>query len=204
MDNFFAYRWGPDGTRMLIEHDVSVVPSAVGFKLKYQQFDRVPGLKQYFSKHCDVKIIHLVRPNLLATLASSRLVGQLFDQFGTANLTPEMPTDRLDRSVTLNPRTIEAELELRSSVAKTIMSRFTTHEVTYENLITSPIDTCKRILNFLDVETCHPLKSRYKKTMPAELSKGIRNYPQIKECLRGTRFEELLGETPWARESIFT
>ena len=208
IDCFFTHRWGPDGTRMLIEHDLWSSPSAVGFKLKYQQLERRPEIRSYICARPQLKIIHLVRKNLLETLVSSRMVPKVFARFKAANLTLEMAGDELECFVDLNPYTIEPELrelESRIAVARTIVSQLANLEVTYEDLVTSTVDTCKLILEFLDVEIDHPLKTRYKKIMPRLLSKSIRNYDEIRNALYGTRFEYLLGEQVlWSTESIFT
>jgi sulfotransferase family protein len=195
LEHFFEYRWGPEGTRMLIEHDVSVMPRAVGFKLKYQQLARRPDLEGCLELRPQLKIIHLVRQNLLATLVSSHIVDRVFRQFGAANITKEMSVGELSRCVALNPRTIVAELselEARIAGARESMRRFPMLEITYEDLLRAPAGTCRTILEFLGVESTQSLRSRYKKIMPIELRNSIINYADIEFVLNGTRFGDLL------------
>ena len=73
------YRYGDDGVAFLhrnVFYEHAHSPVAVGFKLFYQQARATPGARRvwrYLGAHPEVRVVHLVRRNLLESLLSLRV-----------------------------------------------------------------------------------------------------------------------------------
>lgn len=192
--NFFLYRWGVDGTRMVVGHDNSKQPFTIGFKFKYQQAQKYPQVLDYLREDPRVKVIHLVRGNLLASLVSSQMVPALLARFNTPNVSSDTVLDGLPRSIELSPLTVLGRLErLEASIAsaRREVANFPVLEISYENLVDARAETCRSILEFLEVDPEQQLFSAYRKIMPP-LKESIHNIDEIQAALKGTRFENLL------------
>jgi len=196
LDSFFLHNWGPNGARMLADQVQSKQPTAVGFKLKYQQLDKYPEILPYLREH-KIKIIHLIRRNLLASIISAEMVPEMLARFRHANLSKSTRLDGLSLSVSLDSSTIVAQLsalEYLIDKSKAVIAGLPTIEVTYEDLIQSPTKTNRSILRFLGIDPRGTLKSKYRKIMPNLPKDGIRNIGQIREILGQTRFARYLDE----------
>lgn len=195
MDRFFSYDWGPGGIRIAPERHSSLSPRAIGFKLKYQQIDRYPALREYLIEDPNLRVIHLVRANLVATIVSSKMLRVLLSRLGTTNIVADIDLSEVPRAVYLDPSALLTELgelELRIARAKHVVSHLPIIEVTYEGLILNQSRTCKAILSFLGIETESELTSNYQKIMPRSLKDCILNFDEIYSTLKGSRFEHHL------------
>lgn len=196
LEHFFSYRWGPEGSNIVKQPPEKKSPGAVGFKLKYEQAARYPKVFKYLSKHKDrIKVIHLIRENLLSTIASSTLVPKLLNKFKRPNLPHEVSLKGMNRTVRLNPDTIFEELDnLESSITRSqkAILDFNTMEVTYENLVGSQNATCQSILRFLGVGSKEVLSSRFQKIMPSSLKDSVENLNEIRSLLSVSKFSHLI------------
>jgi hypothetical protein len=193
LDRFFLYDWGS----INLEGATERRPDAVGFKLKYQQVQRYPSIvDELFSGRKALKIIHLVRENLLATLVSSLIVPKVFERFKDANVLVGKAVDSFQPSVWLNPRTLIAELEaLETGIvqARERVAGMSAIEITYEELTTTPSSTSHRVLTFLGVDPEPVLSSRYRKLLPPSPLDSIENGEEVRAALQGSRFETFLA-----------
>jgi Sulfotransferase family len=208
LTDFFAFKWGPDGTRLHHHGDYSPTPMAIGFKLKYEQISRYPTIGRYLEAQSSTRIIHLVRENLVSAIVSSKMIPILLSEFGTTNIPVTVALDGLRRAVELDPSTIFDELcDLEEGINRAIkrVAHLPILEVQYEKLIAQPLNMCRTILAFLGVDAWETLSSCYQKIMPQCLHDSISNFDQIREKLRGTRFALFLESgTSWLHESTST
>jgi hypothetical protein len=175
--------------------NASAMPYAIGFKLKYQQLRRHVGIADYFRQVSDIKVIHLIRKNLLATHVSSQMIRILFERFQRCNFTNEMALEDLDRTVELNLSTLVADLDaIDRSIqnARAELSHLDGIECYYEDIVSSHSETCQRLLGFIGVDPRFVLNSKYQKIMPYTVRESIRNFDQVFDVLRGTRFQIFL------------
>lgn len=198
LEHFFSYRWGSEGANLVKQSSKRRFPSAVGFKLKYEQAERYPKVFQYLSKHKNrIKVIHLIRENLLSTMASSMLVPRLLNRFKRPNFHLGVSLDGINRTVKLNPDTILEELEkLESNIirSRNAILDFETLEVTYDNLVYSQNATSQRIQQFLGVDSIEKLSSRFQKIMHPSLKASIENFDEICGLLVVSKFSHLIGQ----------
>lgn len=196
LESFYLYKWGAGGTQMVAEHDASHRPAAIGFKLKYQQADRYPEIDRYLRKDAELKVIHLVRKNLLATLVSSVMLPSVRARFGSANVKSDVALGEFCQSMELDASTVGARLsDLGAGIARarTVVAHLPVLEITYEDLMERHADTCKSILTFLGVDPMQSLSSEYRKILPNSLESVISNVHQIRGALSGTCYEEFLS-----------
>src|SRR5262245_60864541 len=111
LEHLFSYRWGPGGANLCGADPQGPRPRGVGFKLKYQQAAAYPRVLESLRAQRRVKVIHLVRTNLLAALASAAMIPRLLDRFRRPNVRAGDSLDGVERSVRLEPRTVLSELE---------------------------------------------------------------------------------------------
>jgi len=201
LDDFFSYQWGVSQLNIVkhIEegkHNEDKNPKAVGFKLKYNQVKKYPQILDcLFRKKNRIKVIHLVRKNLLSTLVSSAMIPKLFPLLGRANLRKNLSIDEVARSVTLNPNTLLKdlqELEIKIIENRKIFADLDTIEINYESLVNFEIDTCSRVLKFLGVNENEILISEFQKIMPLKFEDSISNFQEIKKIITGSKYSTLL------------
>ena len=162
-----------------------------GFKAKLADVLDHKALTAYI-KDNDIKIIYMVRKNLIK-LAISVINGRrLFKETGLWNL--ENAQDRLppfrvdlpelDHVLTVRER---QEEELREFVA----GLPTTIEVEYEDLLHNEKQTLKKLYTFLGVPFVHTKGTTYKNT-DDDISKAILNYEEVVSRYKGTKYEEMV------------
>ena len=213
LEHFFSYRWGPGGASVIRQTSppkrrllglfrrrkgsgVHGSPSAVGFKLKYRQADDYPKVYEYLLKHRHrIKVIHLIRENLLASIASSVLCPRVLDQFGDWNIPVYASLGDFNRTVRLEPGAILEQLETLKSLicrSRNAVSCFDVLEVTYEDLVFAENTTSQRLLQFLGVNEAVTLSSQFRKIMPHCLRDSVENFEEIRCLLNGSKFSYLV------------
>lgn len=161
---------------------------AVGFKLLYAQSrtGTETGLWNWLDQHNEIRIIHLLREDMLAQFLSIRqaLVRRQWTtnkQLEGAPLCIALPDDQCE---TMFRQTEGARARTRS--------RFQSHpylEIEYEDLISDSNATIDKILKFIDAPA-FPLSTELVRMNPWPAKECIRNYAELKN-----RFQN----TPWAR-----
>lgn len=198
LDHLYSYRWNADGAYLCVENPEPPLARAVGFKLKYQQGAAHPGILPYLRQQQRMKVIHLVRTNLLSALISAAMIPRLLKQFQRPNLLAGESPQQVERAVRLDPKTVcadLAELESRIERGRQVIRGFETLELTYEDLLDSQATTCRKLLDFLEVDNSTHLASRYVKVMPRSIEKSLENVHEVAEALHGSRFASLLGSS---------
>jgi hypothetical protein len=162
----------------------------VGFKLVYKQATLNPGVLAYLSVR-RVKVVHLIRSNVLDSVISwetARARGLFHARKGDevepikVELDATALLDRLDHH--------EYAITVARGWIRNLRLPYT--EAFYEEL-TGPKRDEKlgRILSFLGVEPS-PLGTEFVRMNPIEHGELLANYDEIRETLRGSRFEWML------------
>ena len=197
LDDFYSYRWDAGGANLTETDPEPGSFRAVGFKLKYQQAESYPGVMRYLREQPRIKVIHLVRTNLLAALVSSAMIPRLLDRYRRPNLLSSDSSGSLERTVRLDPDTLVHDLqELASRIdrARDAIAGFDSMEITFENLVDHPGVTCRSLLEFLKVDPTVDLESRYVKIMPRSIRDSLNNWPEISVAIEGTPYASMLDE----------
>jgi hypothetical protein len=195
LEHLFSYRWGPGGANLCPADPQEPLPRAVGFKLKYQQAAAHPRIFEYLRGQKGVKVIHLIRANLLAALSSAAMIPRLLERFERPNVLAGESLDGIELSVRLDPRTILRELEALETtiaLARQQLRGLSTLEITYEDLLNAPAATCRSALRFLGTDPSLRLTSRYVKIMPCSLHETLANADEIARVLAGSRFATMI------------
>jgi hypothetical protein len=197
LEDFYGCRWDVQGANLTETNPESGTFQAVGFKLKYQQAESYPGVMRYLRDQPGIKVIHLVRTNLLAALVSSVMIPRLLKRFRRPNLLSSDTSERLERTVRLNPDTLVnelGELEMRIDRARRAIAEFDSVEITYENLVDRPRATCRTLLDFLEVDPSIDLESRYVKIMPRSVRASLNNWSEVSAAIKRTPYASMLDE----------
>ena len=163
--------------------------SAVGFKVNYSQIKKYQVTISWV-KHNDIKIIHLVRNNLLKRFVSHQIAH-------TRNLMHStQPVEPI--KVRIDPEILKKHLRKRQRSLDTHRKLFTETldvpflEVSYESLVADhDTETCK-VLKYLGIDKSMPLTSEFVKVNPDSLEDIIENYSEVKQTLMSTEFENFL------------
>jgi hypothetical protein len=166
--------------------------ASIGMKLMYDQLWKNPGVWIYMIRH-RVRIVHLVRDNLLDIVLSAETVKARKQPHALEGHTVETP------AVMINPQALLPalkSLEFRVKVARWLLTLLPVNylELSYEQLIASP-SLLDEVFAFLDVSVpskSPALVSRFKKLNVSRQSDLIENYAEIVRVLKGTRFERFL------------
>ncbi len=163
---------------------------AVGFKLMYSHVKTNPAVVAYIALH-RVRVIHLVRSNLLDILVSrdtARARGR-YHSDGDGSV-KEVVVELDPASVVERLTALERQGKLmRRALAVT---RTQTREVSYENLLAEPA-RFEDLLRFLGVaEPDRELTAELQKINTSGKRAVVSNYDAIESTLRGTRFAGFL------------
>jgi hypothetical protein len=197
LEDFYGCRWDVAGANLTETDPEPDTFQAVGFKLKYQQADSYPGVMRYFLAQPRVKVIHLVRTNLLAALVSSAMIPRLLKKYRRPNLLSSDSSESLERTVRLDPNALVddlRELESRIDRARRAITEFDSIEITYESLVDQPRTTCRILLDFLEVDPDVDLESRYVKIMPRSIRESLNNWSEVCAAINRTPYASMLDE----------
>ena len=160
---------------------------AVGYKVNYSQIRKYAATISWVKQN-DVKIIQLVRYNLLKRLVSHKI----------ANARNFCHTTQAVEhiKVHIDPKVLKEDFSRREKRFAMYRKRFIDVpylEVSYESL-TADLDTgIRKVLTFLGVDDLIPLTSELVKVNPDSLEDIIENYTEIKKALVNTQFKKYLN-----------
>jgi hypothetical protein len=138
----------------------------------------------------DVKIIHLVRYNLLKRLVSHQIANKRNLLHST------QPVESI--KVTVDPQILIDDFRRRQRRFIRYRERLTQElkvpylDVAYESLLEDHDREMRRTLDFLGLSEHRPLTSDYLKVNPDSLEDIIENHSEIKTVLKNTEFAEYL------------
>jgi len=163
----------------------------VGFKLMYPNLLNYPEVWAYLVRH-HLPVVHLVRRNHLDVYLSSQV------RFSTRTVhslvgEPESP----NRPILVNPDDMlrhmkRSQRNIQAARALLRCSPLPSLEISYEHLLDGSREfeaACKFL--HLNRQTPCPASS-LRKLVTKSHAELIANYDEVKDCLRGTRFEGLL------------
>jgi len=136
----------------------------------------------------NLRVIHLRRQNLLRTLTSRR-IAELRDQW-TSVETPGVSTSE-------SPAVVFAVDELARQFEQTcrwelggqrIFADHAVHDMTYEDLVSDPVEQFRQVTDFLGLEPSVP-NTPFRRQNPQPLKRLIANYEELKAAFRGTPWQ---------------
>jgi hypothetical protein len=162
---------------------------AVGFKLMYDQAVKYPEILVYCMRK-RVRVIHLIRPNVLDMVISRELMVARGEAHATS--ADEVAPAR----VTLDPSSIRRRLQLLELETASFRNalralRLRRLEVAYDALV-SDGRTLEAVLQFLDLPPGAELESPLVKVNDRRQSELVENYAAVSKSLRGTRYAAFL------------
>jgi LPS sulfotransferase NodH len=173
---------------------------AVGFKYMYDQVRRSPLVLPYAAAR-RVRVVHLIRRNLLDALISSEraLHTGIYHMANDQRAPIPWAPSTLDQSkIHLDPASVLAELTRRARERQRVRAwlratRTPSLEVEYEALATDP-RRFRPILEFLGVRRpdAGDLHSGLKKLATAPRADMVENFGELRAALVGTPFEPFL------------
>jgi len=183
-------------TTQMIYRDVFPKKStrSVGFKLfYYHPLDSEDNsIWDILKNDRDIKIIHLLRENLLRIHISRMIAGKTDEWISKNDNKRSVDSKRVEIDVD----SLLLDIETTVNYIKKTREDFNKHdmiEVTYENLVKNNKVVLETILNFIEVPTLE-LNTPLKKQNPEQLEQLISNYQEVKEKLDNTKYSYLLNE----------
>jgi len=168
-------------------------PGAVGFKLMYSHFGKDPEIMAYFLFH-RVKIIHLVRRNLLDMLISQAIKRQLRRSHILEGQEKPDPIRVRLKSETLLHKLEVKEKKLARARRVIQWSGLPSLEVAYEDLQENPREFTA-LCEFLEVPPVREIPSsklvKMRKGLPSEI---LENYQEIRQLLVSTPYAVFLDD----------
>lgn len=158
--------------------------SAIGFKLMYDQARQFPMIIDYFRKQ-NVKIIHVVRNNVLKTLVS--LVASKKRRL--VHTTENVRADKVYLHITL----LFWRLKKIDKQNKFWINYFADYEanyfkIEYEELLRNFENEQEKLLRFFGIGFNFKLTSQLKKINPDKIGNILINYGEVKKCLEYSQF----------------
>lgn len=163
--------------------------SAVGFRLIHEMSTRYPQIADW-AKHNDVKIIHLVRENILKTYVSAQTakVHKMHHPRKGERLRPAKI--QIDTAELVN--VLRGRLQ-NIDVQRSMFSETGYMELSYESFVEDRAEQSRRMLNHLEVDASEELVSDLVKINPDSLKDVIQNYDEVAEVLSNVGMEKYLS-----------
>ncbi len=165
---------------------------SVGFKDFSLNFERY-GLRNYVRERPGLKVVGLVRENVLDRLISAMML----EQTGIVAVAAE--DTAATRRIRIEPERILPALEVIDAENRTLREMLDelpperVHVVSYEDLFSEPARTAevvKAVFHFLGVRQIEP-EIRMRKIIRGSGAETIENLGECRAAVRGTRFETL-------------
>lgn len=162
---------------------------AVGFKVNYSQINRYAAIISWIKQN-DIKIIHLIRTNLLKRLVSHKIANARHLLHSTQAVEPV--------KIRLDPKILIKDFRRRQIRFDKYKKRFNDDfkvpffEIAYESLVADLDKEIRKVLRFLEIDKFMPLKSQFVKVNPDSLEDILENYNEVKKVLINTEFENFL------------
>jgi LPS sulfotransferase NodH len=164
---------------------------AVGFKItEGQLFLHWPQVLEWIRRQPSVHLIRLTRPGLLARLVS-RLVAARSGVWHTARKRRQArPRLRIELGELLAYESSEAE---RTAAIEALLCDHPTpaHRLTYQELVTAPEETMRRVFAYLGVGPAAELHGHFLKLLQGETPDMVSNYEELRAALGDARLRAL-------------
>jgi LPS sulfotransferase NodH len=159
---------------------------AVGFKVNYSQISRYPATISWVKQN-DVKIIHLVRNNLLKRHVSNKIAIARDQHHSRKPLKPI--------KVYIDPEILLDDFRRRQKrfdKYRKLFRDFPFLEVSYESMVADKGTETGKVLKFLGIEQVMPLTTDLVKVNPDSVEDLIENYDEVEQTLINTEFKYFL------------
>lgn len=162
---------------------------AVGYKVNYSQLSRYSAIISWI-KQSEIKIIHLIRLNLLKRLVSHKIANTRNLLHSTRAVEPI--------KIRIDPTILISDFRRRQTRFDKYKKRFVDDfkvpflEVAYESLVADFDKEIEKVLKFLEIDKLMPLTSDFVKVNPDSLEDIIENYAEVKQMLKNTEFKNFL------------
>jgi len=147
-------------------------------------------LWSYLRSRTDVKVIHLVREDLLRQKLSARLA-KATNKWGVG-ATGGVEESKGKPRVTLDPELCKRDFAAKERMQREAEQDFEDHDVlrtSYERILDDSSAELTRIQRFLDLDV-QPLQTETQKQQKRPLEEAIDNYAELRDAL---------SDTPWGR-----
>lgn len=163
--------------------------AAIGFKLMYDQAKQFPAVLEYAHNY-NVKLIHVVRSNVLKTYIS------LFSakQRSLVHTTKKVVVGKINLPTRLLLRKIK-KIDYQNIYWEKFFKNCNLDylKLEYESMLNNSSKNRKELLSFLMVNDKMDLTSNLRKINPNNLEDVISNYNQVRTYLTGTPYEWCLS-----------
>jgi hypothetical protein len=159
---------------------------AVGFKVNYSQTRMYPATISWIIQN-EVKVIHLIRNNLLKRLVSNKIAITRDLHHSKKPIKPI--------KVYIDPKILVADFRRRQKrfdKYRKLFKDFAFLEISYESLVAAQDTETRKVLKFLGINQVIPLTTDLVKVNPDCLEDLIENYGEVKQTLVNTEFENSL------------
>jgi hypothetical protein len=163
---------------------------AIGFKVNYSQIKRYSVISLWIKQN-DIKIIHLIRSNLLKRLVSHKIANIRDLRHSTQSVMPV--------KVHIDPGVLVDDFRRRQNrfakYRKRIVEVFGAPllEVEYESLTADFELEMHKVMKFIEIDELIPLTSDFVKVNPDSLEEIIENYDEVKRTLKNTEFAKFMN-----------
>jgi LPS sulfotransferase NodH len=157
--------------------------------VNYSQINRYSEIASWI-KQTDLKIIHLIRNNLLKRLVSHKI----------ANIQNLCHSTQSVESIKvhIDPKTLIDDFRRRRKRFAKYTNRFKDIfevpflEVSYESLVANFNSEIQKVLKFLEIDTLKQLTSELVKINPDSLEDIVENYEEVKQAIISSEFKNFL------------
>lgn len=174
-----------DNAGTLLKNENFEQEKAVGFKLMYYELSNA-FLNHWLTSE-PVKIIHMVRENVLRILLSHWVAKKRNIWHTESRLDPVC--------IRIDPEAIIPMLGELSKMQQLMTERFPASKalrITYEEFCHSPESLGQKVSGFLGIDDEPMVLPRFERTTPMVASDIIENYDELATVLRGTQYEQYL------------
>ena len=167
---------------------------SVGYKTKLSDVVDPGGFRRLLDD-LGVRLIHLIRRNLVKQVISALNAERLHQKTGQWNIQDE--GERLG-PFSVDEKTFDSLLKNRMAGEKKLAESIaeigrSAKQVVYEDLLRKPDETLQDLYDFLDVPS-RPVVSQFRKHTPDDLRAVVTNFDELKQRYAGTRFEAMFDE----------
>jgi LPS sulfotransferase NodH len=170
---------------------------AVGCKIFYDHpLDAADnGVWDALERDRTIRVIHLVRENILRSVVSQRIAEKNNDWFQKRKRKPA-PAGAEEKRIRLDFAELLREFEQTTQWQRQGEARFKEHDslkISYEELTRDADTAFARVCRFLGLDYRRPATS-FKKQNPEQLSALVENFGELRERFRGSRWQEYFEE----------
>lgn len=189
IDSQYAGRRRPWSLYHYLDQLYENAPHSVAFKLMYSDIRRFPELLPYVIRHSRrIRIIHLVRENLLNTVISLERLNQVHIAHlhaGHENPNVQIALDPADTLVSM--RRLEHKIAAARTLVRALPNRSV--DVSYEGLVRHDQSDIEALSSFLEIDLdLDATGSELKRISSGGQRRAVSNYDELQNALKGSKY----------------